>query len=61
VQFAEIEKVIDLDLDLGLGQGRISMCNTYRTISMPDHVTAASSRTEIWPFEIRVISTFCVV
>jgi len=56
---AKIEKVSHLDLDLGSGQGHISMRNTYRTTSMPDHVTLASSSTEIWPFEIRVISTFC--
>jgi len=30
VQFAEIEKVSDLDVDLGSGQGHISMHNTYR-------------------------------
>ena len=58
VQFSEPQNAIDLDLDLGSGQGHISMCNTYRTTSMPDHVTVASSSTEIWPFEIRVISTF---
>jgi len=26
--------------------------------SMPDHLTIASSSTEMWPFEIHVISTF---
>jgi len=55
VQFAEIDKVSDLDL--GSGQGHMSIRNTYRTTSMPSHVTIASSSTEIWPFEIRVIST----
>jgi len=58
VQFAEIEKISDLDLDLGSVQGHINMCNTYRTASMPDHVTVASSSKEIWPFEIRVILAF---
>jgi len=67
VQFAEIEKVsvldLDLDFDLGSGQGHISMRNTYRTTgtTVPDHVTVASSSTEIWPFESRVMSTFCEV
>jgi len=28
---------------------------------MPKHVTVASSSREIWPFKIRVISTFCKV
>jgi len=51
-------RVSDLHLDLGSGQGHISMCNTYRTTSMPDHATVASSSMEIWPFEIRVISKF---
>jgi len=41
----------DFDLD-------ISMHNTYRTTSMPDHVTLASSNREIWPFESPVTSTF---
>ena len=59
MQFAENEKVSDLDLLSA--QGRISMHKTYRTTSVPDHVTVASSSTEIWPFEIRVISTFCAV
>jgi len=27
------------DLDLGSGQGHISMHNTHRTTSVPDHVT----------------------
>jgi len=58
VQFSEPQNAIDLDLDLGSRQGHISICNTYRTTSMPDHVTVASSNTEIWPFEICVISTF---
>jgi len=58
VQFSELQKVSDLDLDLVLGQGHINTRNTYRTTSLPDHVTVASSSTEIWPFEIRVISTF---
>jgi len=55
VQFSELQEVNDLDLDRGLGQGHTSMRITYRTTSMPDHVTAASSSTEIWPFELRDI------
>ena len=31
------------------------MHNIHRTARVPDHVTVASSSTEIWPFEIRVI------
>jgi len=57
VQFSEIQKLSDLDLDLG----HISMHNSYRTTSLPDDVTLASSNTEIWLFEIRVISIFCEV
>jgi len=56
VQFAEIQQVSDVHL--GSGQGHISMRNTYRTTSLPDRVTLASSSMEIWPFEICVISTF---
>ena len=59
MQFVEIEKVSDLDL--GSGQCHPTMRNTYRTASMPDHVTVASSSREIWPFEIHVVSTFCEV
>ena len=50
--------VCDLDPDLVSDQGYISMHNIYRTTSIPDHVTLASSNTEIWPFESPVISTF---
>jgi len=46
------------DLDLGLSQSHISMHNTYRTTSTPDHVTLGSSNTDIWPLESPVISTF---
>ena len=49
---------LGLDLDLQSGQGHISMCNTYRTTSMPDRVTVASNSTVIWPFEVCIISTF---
>jgi len=34
------------------------MRNTYRTTSVPEHVTIASSSMEIWLFEIRIILTF---
>jgi len=37
---------------------RSNIRNTYRTTSVPDHLTIACSSTEIWPFEISVISTF---
>jgi len=40
MQFWEPQKVSDLDLDLGSGQGQISKRNTYRTTSVPDHVTS---------------------
>jgi len=58
VQFSEIQKLSDLDLDLGSGQGHISMHSADRITSLPDHVALASSNTDIWPFEVRVISTF---
>ena len=45
MQFSEIQ-VSDLDLDLGSGQGHISMRSKYRTTSIPDHVTVASSNME---------------
>jgi len=49
-QFSEVQKPRDLDLDLGLGQCHISMNNTCRTTSMPNHLTVAvaSSTSEIW-------------
>jgi len=47
VQFAQIEKVSDLDIHLGSGQGHISMRNTYRNTSVPDHVTLSSSNMEM--------------
>jgi len=51
VQFSELQKLSDLDL----GSRQVtSAC----TISVPDHVTVASSNTDIWPFEVRVLSTF---
>jgi len=61
VQFSEFQKVSDLDVDLGSGEGHVSVRNTYRTTSLPDHVTVASSSMEIRSFEIRVIWTFCEV
>jgi len=48
----------DPDLDRGSGQGHISMHSTYRTTSILDHVTLASSNTKMWAFESHVISTF---
>jgi len=39
MQFSELQKAIDL----GLRLGHISMRNTCRTNSVPDHVTVASS------------------
>ena len=59
MQFSELQKVSDLDL--GSGQGHINMRSTYRTTGMPKRVTAASRSTEIWPFDIRVMSTFSQV
>ena len=44
------------DLDLGSGQGRISIHNACSATGMPNGVAVASDSTEIWPFEIRVIS-----
>jgi len=59
-QFSELQKPRDLDFDFRSSQGHMSMYNTYRTISLPDHVTVASSNTEIglWSFEVPVVSTF---
>jgi len=57
-QFSEVQMLRDLDLDLESGQGQINIYSTCRTIKMPNHVTVASRTTEIWPFEIREISTF---
>ena len=56
-QFSEIQKLSYLDLDLGSSHGHISMHNKYRTTSLHDDVTLASSSREIRPCEIRVIST----
>jgi len=61
LQFSEIQNPRDLDLDLGSGQSHISMHNACRPTNMSDRVTVASDSTEIWPFEIRVISTFSEV
>jgi len=41
-----------------ISQGHISMHSTYRTTSIPNHVTLASSNREIWPFESPVVSIF---
>jgi len=49
----------ELSLDLGSSQGHISMHNTYRTTSIPNHASLALSNSEIWPFdESPVISIF---
>jgi len=50
--------VRDLDLDPGSGQGHVNIHSTCRATCMHNHVTVALRRTEIWPFEFRVISTF---
>jgi len=47
VQFSEGQNVSDLDIDPRSGQGHISMRITYRTTSVPDHVTVSSGITEI--------------
>jgi len=56
LQFSEIQKPHDLDLDSG--QGHINVHNTCSTTSTPSCLTLSSSNTEIWPFEVCVISTF---
>jgi len=56
-QLSEVQMVRDLDLDLGSGQGHINIHSTYRTTSVPKHVTVASHTTKIWPFEVCEIST----
>jgi len=56
VQFSQLHKVSDLDFTSC--QGDISMRSIYRTTSVLDRVTVASSSMEIWPSKIRVISTF---
>jgi len=51
----------DLDLDLGSRQGHISMhnkCSNLPPTRLMTDVTLASRSTEIWPIEVRVISTF---
>jgi len=56
-QVSEVQK--PRDLDLVSGQGHISMHNTCRTTNLPNHVSVVSlSRTKIWPFKFREISTF---
>jgi len=50
--------VRDLDVDLGSGKGHTNVHSTCRNSSVPNHVTAASRVTEIWPFEFREIATF---
>jgi len=56
-QLSEVQMLRDLDLELGSGQGHINIHSTCRTTSVPNHVTVASRRTEIWPFEFREIWT----
>jgi len=56
-QLSEVEMLRDLHLDLGSSQGHILIHSTYRTTSMPKHVTVASRTTEILPFKFREIST----
>jgi len=58
VKFAKFQKPRDLDLELGSSQSHICMHITCRTTGLPNRVTLSSSSTEIWPFEIRVMSTF---
>jgi len=58
--FWNFRSSVTLTLD-GWGQGHISMHNTCRTTTMPNHLTVASSTTEIWPFEFCEISTFSEV
>jgi len=56
-QLSEVQMVRDLDLDLGSGQGHTNIHSTYRTTSMPKHVTVASRTTEMRPFDFREIWT----
>ena len=44
--------------DLESVQGHISMHNTCRTTSTPNHLTVASRTAKIWPLKFREISTF---
>ena len=55
-QLSEVQMLRDLDLDLGWSHGHIIIYSTYRTSSVPNHVTVAS-HTEIWSFEFREIAT----
>jgi len=57
-QSSEVQMVRDLDVDLGSGKGHTNVHSTCRNSSVPNHVTAASRVTEIWPFEFREIATF---
>jgi len=57
-QLSEVQMIRHLDLDLGSDQGHINIHSTYRTISVPNHVTVASRNTAKWPFVFREISTF---
>ena len=57
-QLSDVQMLRDLDLDLGSSQGHENIHSTCRTTSMPNDVTVALRSTEIWPFEVREISTF---
>jgi len=55
-QLSEVQMLCDLDLESG--QGHINIHVTSRATSVPKQVTVASRTTDnIWPFEIREIST----
>jgi len=51
------EVLMARDFDLGWGQGHINIHSTYRTTSVPNHVTVSPRTTEIWLFEFHEIST----
>ena len=67
---AEMAEEIDLEksdfwnfrspvtLTLTLDRSKVTSACTCTATNVPDHVTVATRNTEIWPFEIRVISTF---
>jgi len=56
-QLSEVQMVRDLDLDLGSGRGYRNIHSTCRTTGLPTYVTVALRSTEIWPFELREVST----
>jgi len=60
-QLSEVQMRRDLDLDLEASQGHVNIYSICRTTRKPNRVTVASRTTEIWPFELRQISTLVKV